>query len=480
MMKKVLLAACSICLAAVAAAAPLSAVAAEEITVPEYPEIFDDSLKFDYLMDFAVANDNLIAFADGTTIVRWANENTTVYGDGGENGELVKFDKFVTDVDYENGNFYYSLDGGETSYILPDSPKDLPGQPAQHNFDSPKVSKQSKDFNGYFYYYLPESPSELKIFEKESEKTTTLILYNAKVYGDKLYAIQSNEILCEVTGANAQPYNVAYSNYEKLTNILLGDAPQKLNTYSTFGENPKIVNIESGCTLTEFNLDSLATITAADKHFPITLSQAKSNTYTNFTGGEALLLCQTGKIRIVAQGTRTFIINADYAKDLSESDGKLVQTSLPDGAKTAVKVAGEYAHSLPFMSNATRTFPLAANEQLTVVGMFSKDLNEVLAHDFYLIENSKGERGFVAAKFLNKIDAPIVNEGDPTGNPDPDYSTANAVRTVIIIIVVIALVLIAAGYLTWLCTAGKRKKSAKKDDVNLDDPADENTQDKKE
>lgn len=460
MMKKVLFAACSICLAATAAAAPLSAFAAEELPMPEYPQIYDELLKFEDLADFAVAGDNRMVFADGKNIVYWENSDTTVY----------EFDSTVTDVDYESGNIFYSLDGGDTSYILPSSPDELPGEQTEHDFNPPHITQTVRDLDNGFAYYYNEN-DQLIVVDKETETTTTLNYSNAKVYGGKLYAIADN-LLHLISGLNAETVDVRYSNYDKLTTIPAGDIPEKLNTYATLGQHPQLVQIEHDALLTQIDLNNLINYDDMGNAYISVIEPTNIHEYLR--GNVALLLYESDNVRIVAHGNSAYIVKADGASNLNYD----ITTPVEDGTKATVDVAGEYAHSLPFMSNATRTFAIAPNEELTVLYKISK-FSDVLAYEYYLVENSEGERGYVISEFL-QISQPPIAEGDPSDIGDPDPQTDNRIKTVVLIIVVIALVLIAVGYITWVSTTGKHKKPATNEDDGEDINADANKKDNKE
>lgn len=449
-MKKFLFAICSICIAASAVAAPLSALAAEEPTEPNYPEIFDDTLTFENLTDFAIASDKNMIFADGHIIVYLEGEDTTVY----------EFEYTVTHVDYdaENGNFYYSLNDSAASYILPDSPLDLPGEQANHDFSAPKITQTARDLgNGFIYYY--DKDDLLIAVDKETRDTQPLNLSGAKIYGDKLYGILANNFLYEITGQDAKQVNITYSNYDKLKYISVGDIPEKLNTYEGLGENAKYVYINEGAWVTAIDLNLLAPASGSTpQYFPI--SQPREKTY-NDVSGTALLLCDSGTVRIVAQGRQVYIMNIAGATALADVE----KTALVEGTTATVIVAGEYAHAYPFMSNATRTFALAANEVLTVLYEVS---DEALAHKFYIVENAKGERGYVVDEFLGDFNVPVPDESGTSTIPDPDPHTDSHIKTVVLVIVVVVLVLIAVSYLTWIGTR-KQKKSAEgaEGEINL-------------
>lgn len=468
MMKRFLFAAISICIAASAVAAPMSAYALG-LPEPEYPEIFDDSLPFSRLTDFAVANDDLMVFADGQTIIYWENENVTVYGSG-ENGKGYTFDANVTNVDYDSASrhFYYSLDGGKTGYILPDSPDELPGETAKHDFSAPHITETSREFNGYIYYYGDDG---LIAIDKEApENPKTLNLNNAKIYGGKLYGILSTSLLYEIKGLDAERVEIHYSNYDKLTTISAGDIPEKLNTYTTFSENPQLVQIERTAYLTEIDANNL-TYTDESGNAYISVIEPKK-LHESLRGNVALLLYESDKVRIVAYSRSAYILSADGASNLNYD----IKTPVEAGTTATVNVVGEYAHSLPYMCNATRTFALAPNEIVTVISKVSNEGIDALAHTFYLVENAKGERGYVIDEFLGDLNVPVPDEGDANVTPDPNPNTSNRVKTVVLVIVIILLLLVVIGYIIWVFTSKHQKKiAANKDgEIDLNDTNNEN------
>lgn len=456
-MKKVLFAVCSLCIAASAAASPLSAFAADISEETNYPEIFHDRLTFNKIADFAIANDNLMVFADGNTIVHWQNENSTVF----------EFDTEVTDVDYGDGHFFYSLDGGTTSYILPDNPADSAVQTA-HDFSAAHITQTSKDVgDNYIYYYNYDN--ELVAIDKNNTTpiSKSLNLRNAKFYNiedeDRVFAI-CDVLLYEIVGLDVQTVEIYHSNYDKLKNVSVGDTPEKLNTYGDLSENPKYVYIENGALITAVDLNLLApydidgTPLPAPQYFPI--SNPKTQTWTNIYGA-ALLLCQTGNASVVSIGKQAYIMNSEGATPFTEVQKKPVD----QGTTAAVNAVGEYAHSLPFVSNATRTFSLSPGETVAVLYEVS---GENIAHRFYIVENANGERGYVAEEFLGDLNAPVPDESGASTIPDPDPHTDNYIRTVVLVIVIILLVLIAVGYLTWLSAFNKHKKPNEKNDGEID------------
>lgn len=447
------------CLAASAVAAPLSALAAGNLSEPDYPEIFDDNLTFNNLTDFAIASDSLMVFADGQSIVYLQGEDTTVY----------EFEFSVTNVDYDvqEGNFYYSLADSSASYILPDSPKNLPGEQAAHDFSVPRITQTARDLgNGYIYYY--DNNDLLIAVDKGTHETQSLNLSGAKIYDGKLYGILYNNFLYEITGQDAEQVNITYSNYDKLKYVLVGDIPEKLNTYEAFGENAKYVYIEEGVWVTAIDLNLLTPSNGAPPEY-IPVSQPRENTY-NDVSGAALLLCESGTVRIVAQSGQVYMMNIAGATPLADVE----KTPLAKDITATVTVAGEYAHAFPFMSNATRSFALAPNE---VVNVLYEVEDDILAHKFYIIENAKGECGYVIDEFLSEFNVPIPDESDSTTTPDPDPHTDTHIKTVVLVIVVIILVLTAVGYITWVCTR-KQNKTSESSEGEIDLHGNKNNDDK--
>lgn len=457
-MKKFLFAVISLCLAASAIVSPLTAFATGTASEPDYPEIFNDPLTFESLSDFAIANDNLIVFAEGNTLVHWSNENKTVY----------KLDSAVTNLDYdaESKKFYYSLNGGYTSYVLPSSaPEKLPDEPVSHSYDAPYVFLEKDIFEGYHYYYQGNSDVLYVLDESEPDpkNNTTMLLgfFNAKVYNNTLYAINDN-CLYTIVGASTNMLSLTYSNYNKLATIPVGDIPEKLKTYGIFEENPQLVKIEEDAFLTEIDSNNL--ISQDDKGNEVISIIEPKNLHKTLRGDVALLLYESDKVRIVAHGKSAYILKADGALNLNYD----IKTPVDAGTTATVNVVGEYAHSLPYMSNATRMFALAPNEVVTVISKISNEGNSPLAHTFYLIENADGERGYVIDEFLGELNVPIPDEGGANTTPDPDPHTDDYIRTVVLVIVVIMLVLIAAGYITWVCTSNKQNKPAKENGGEID------------
>lgn len=427
-MKKILFKTISMCLAA-AAAAPAPAAAKAE---PAYPDIYDSPLTFTALTDYAMG-ESKTAFADGGKVMLLDGENLLTYSFDGEA-------EFVDCIAADDGEdkFYYTLSGSPDVYILPDSPAETARKATGITLQN---IEGQYTFNGLTYSLLNGT---LSIWDGTSGSPVSFEGYSRlKKYGDSLYAMYGNDVMI-LEGQTSRKVDFAFSNYGMLTRIPVGDIPEKLGAYATFGQNAKIVNVAEGATATKIDLNLLE----ADGTFPVGDPRADTQTLGE---GQALLLAEAGALRLIARGRDCYILNSADATDFT-----VVTLTETASGTTATVNADEYAHALPYLSNATRAFEIKPSETVEVLGSVTAVDVPVLAHDFYLVKNKDGDCGYVSAEFLN-VNFPPVDEGGASTIPDPAPSNDDDVRTVVLVLVVILLVLIAAGYITWVVTAKHRK-----------------------
>lgn len=444
MMKKILFTIVSAGIVA-ASAAPIAAHAAAE---PAYPNIYDSPLTFEELCDYAVGEDGVFAFADGNCVQLLRGEDLFSY----------PLDGKVSAVDFtqsgNGGNFYFTLEGSADVYALPATPGETPQKAADAVIKDTVGEKEFFSFNGLTYSLRDGT---LNIWDGTSSAPASYENYaRLKVYGDNLYAVSDNNLF-KLDGKTPQKLEFTYSNYGMLTKIPVGGAAQKLNTYSTFGQNIKIVNVVADAVATKLDLSGL---TAANEVFPI--ESPRENT-VKLPEGQALLLCEEGSLRIIAQGQNCYILNAADAPDFTE----LPLTAVTEGT-TATVNADEYAHALPYLNNSTRAFKVTPSQEVDVLSFVSAENVPVLAHDFYLIKSKDGAYGYIPAEFLNDLNYPVIDEGGASTVTDPNLSYDDNVRTVVLVLVVVVLVLIAAGYITWVITTGKRKKAQKNEEGEIE------------
>lgn len=438
----------------IAAFSPAAAYAAE--VTGGYPDLLRERLTFDNLNDYAVNTDgSSVLFADGSKLILWTSDEKTLPFETG---------KVVDDVDWAEGVYYYSAEGN--AYILPSSPEELPGEKTSHDF-AKSIKRDFPVREGYRYYFDGDHEDYFdgtNVFHIVITATNDIIDFDGfseiKPYGDKIYAVKDNA-LYEITDGQAKTEEFYYSNYGLLTQVPVQNAAETLKLFS---DSPRKVNIKAGCNATKLNPDKIAEngyFYAGDE------LNARRNT-TDELSGTALLLTETDGTRIVAQGKNIYMLNKTNATDSGTLAMQPVENAL---ATPDVK---DFAYSLPFVSDSTKIFAISPQDSLKVIASVEAENNTCLAHNFYLVEK-EGIRGYVPAEFLNDLTYPVFNENEAGSTPDPSPENGDNVRTVVLVLLVILLVLIAAGYLTWLFTNGK--KAAKEQKSGSADPgSDENSQ----
>lgn len=424
-------------------AAPLSALAAEE---PQYPSVFREERQFTALNDFAMGGGKNV-FADGDKLVVLEGESLSEFDAGGS----------VTRLDFYDGHFVYTVSGKD--YILPD---DMSATPAEDTHGHAAYSFEDVTLGGYLYYF--DNSGKFMALDKSTNAPSAVFENPVKVkeYGGVIYGVAEN-VFYSVTGPQASPVKVYYSNFAKLERLPVGSVASALSAYNP---SPSFVRVDKGGALTEVDIESLSPLGQDGKPLtpPAYIPVKDIDDTHGGLEGNGLLLCEAGESRIILLGGKTYITSPGNAPTYAQ---------MPIPAATegtfATANAPERAYALPFACGATIAFEISAGEKLNVVsGLLSKEQIPVLQNDFYIVENGDGQRGYVIADFLEV--GKIYDEGGASEVPEPDPQTGNYIKTVILVLVVVILVLITAGYLTWLATSPKRKTSQ---DVLEDDGATE-------
>ncbi len=453
-MKRVLIAAISLCIVA-ATAAPVSAFAAQRSSAPSYPDIYDDPLTFTALSDYAVAGDGKYVFAQDKEILFLKNEDLTSYS----------FDVKVEAVDCSEGVFYYTLQGDGKVYSLPDQ--------AESQYTMPDFTKEiTDDSDPNLQYYYNTGSGTLTLLDKSKDTNEALTELTGctriKKYGGTLYVIKENS-LCTLNGAEASKVSLTYSNYGELETIPVGDAPEKLNTYSTYGQHCKVVTIGSHDKVTATAIDLNELSDSANGTFLV--SDPRASTTELDAGSTALLLYESQNLLIISIGSQCYILNPSDAPASVEIVPEEVQSGT-----TATLNAESGIYALPYMSASTKSANISAGTSVTVLYSLTIEKNPPLAHNFYIVRTADGSLGYVAENFLNNFSYPPFDEGGTATIQDPNPSYDDYVKTVVLILVIVALALIAVGYTTWLLTSGKRKKLKESGVSDATDEADEKKQ----
>lgn len=433
----------SVCVAASMAAAPIYAQA----ETAGYPDIYDRPLEFESLTDFALAQDGSAAFAVGNGITLLKNGET----------QVIEFGSAVTDVDLceADGNWYYALEGKEGIFALGADALPPEGYSLQKN-------DPTFFCFGDYYYTIDSNTGALFIDQAIDAPRQTVsdgVYSKLKIYQNKLYVLKNIDgqspraAVCSVEGTTVTELGLMWSNYSLLTGVGENGVAQTLKEYFT---EPSVTTVAAATTVTEVNLEGL------EPNGTFDVGDPKASTQIWQEPKQALLLATAENLALVSVGGKAYILNS------ARTEGKIV---LPFGAaesSAATVNADDYAYSAPFMCGATKLFKIEAGEQVTVVNKLSAD--GVLGHDYYVVEKTAQDgtklAGYVAGNFLEPAEGGTANEGGSTPLPDPDPHYDSNARTVILVVTVVLLVLIAAGYITWVCTVKRPDDGQNNDDNN--------------
>ncbi len=425
---------CAFCLGGSAAFAE-TGDAGEDIAAGRfYPKDFVITPSFDNLTDYAAGGGKYL-FLENNEISEYGNERVVTY----KNSR-----KTITDLYFEGEEFYYKTDD-DCIYALENFNK--ADNPEIEDFVS--TVKTDKITQGDFYYHYDGDV----IYVLENHDDIRLEgLSNLKQYGNNVYAVRTaddnKQVLCTLNGAETDEVKV--ENFDLTENIAVGNAYDALTSSAT--HDLQFVSLKSGY-MTEVDLDALkknsSTFTVGDT---VQVSAANEPTalllYTETDGEEG--------ISIIAVNGKSYLIHPDNAP--------FTTVYPPDDLdKNGTATAG-YIYSAPFESAGMR-IKTSSGEDTIVSGSVKilKEYKKVdrpeLDGDFYYVEYKVDEetsiRGFVRHGLVSTY---IFNEEPPTATPDPDATTEDLVKPVVLVLIVLLLIAIAAGYLIYIGTSDKRKK----------------------
>ncbi len=389
--------------------------------------------------DYA-AYGEIYAFADGNRITVIESENRTVYEIGSE----------VRALDCDGEVFYYK-DGAGKAFSLPQK------TPAEDYVFTYSDGYAKTDDGEYKLVegkigYCPKNSLQYEELTAEGQFS------NLKVYDNVAYALNDNK-LYKILKTELQHVNPAYTDFSAASKIYIGDTAEKLKTCNT--EKPNFVTLKGGAYLTNVDLDDIS-----GDYFKTGNTYKVGDGDGLAAGKEALLLCRTGEngeVSIVMLGGQCYILNSVNA--VAAENSALITT---DEATATVSIAKGYAYSSPYVCNGTKLFELKSGEAVKVIGKVLKTSAAELVRDFYKIEyiNENDEKltGYVPFGYISQFN---YSEDQPSKTEDPDYNTSDAVKTVVLVLVIVALALIAVGYMTFVMTSGKVKKTKNSNkDVN--------------
>lgn len=408
-----------------------------------YPKSFETVPVFDNLEDYAVGG-NVLLFLENNVIYEYGNEHVETYKNSRKN---------ITNLYYEGDAFYYRTD--DNCYYALENFKETEPKP-EENFTS-TVKTDNVTLNG-FNYYFNIATGVLKVNNLSTDEITSLDGFSSlKQYGEKAYSVRTTDdgknVLCTLNGTEKN--DVKVKNFDLVKNTGVGNAYNALTVSAT--QDVQFVSLTNGAYMTEVDLDKLtkksSTFFAAGDD-PVTVKVNTADTpfalllYSETDGGDGIsIIAVNGKSYLIHPMNAS--LNTIYPpKDLNK-----------DGTATA-----GYIYSVPFESAGTR-IKNSAGEDAVVSGSVKiiKEIKKAdypeLDGDFYFVEY-KTDDGITVKGYVRHglISTYIFNEDPPVATPDPDATTEDLIKPVVLVLIVLLLIAIAAGYLIYVGTSDKRKK----------------------
>lgn len=408
-----------------------------------YPDTFDRVPEFSSLEDYAVGDDGKILFLQKNVISEYGNERVVTYSNSNAP---------IKSLYFENGEFYYGTDDGKT-YALKNFNTDNP----EENFISTTETEDILLKNKHNYYKVE---GVYYFFDKNDTTGSPVALdfSNLKRYGETVYAVKDN-VLYTLDGA--QGAEVTVKNFELTEKIRVGNAFAALKA-SASQDGLQFVRLANDAYATEVNLDKLTeeslTFDAGD-----TVKIKVADTPT------ALLLYTAGDdaqgLSIVAVNGKSYLIHPKDTESITRHP--LKDTEYSEGTATE-----GYIYSAPHESAGTRIAPLPYGTSVKIIKELKMTEAPELNHDFFYVEYKVDEdttyTGYVRSKLISTF---TFNEDPPVKTPDPEATTEDLIKPVVLVLIVLLLIAIAAGYLIYIGTSDKRKKkneTAATDNENKD------------
>lgn len=435
-MKKFAAITISLCTAFVALLSGGTVALADGTAQTTYPE--DEFIRhvdedFKDVSDYAVSGEKY-AFAHGNFISVIENGTHTPYDAGST----------VTALDCADGVFYYKNGSGE-AFSLPD-------KAAAENYSFTEYDGYVKTADGEYKIVDNEigyCPKNSFAYEGIEGSFSAL-----KMYGGTAYALSGGK-LYSLNGTAATHIDLTFTDYSAAKSIFIGSTAEKIKTFNI--DELHFVSINANAYMTEVDLDKLS-----GENFVVGATVKSGEADAPAAGKQALLLCTAGEndgVAIITVAGKCYIMNAANVKPEQRS-----ALTPPDSGHTTatVSVAQGYAYSSPFVCDGTKLFELKSGDSVKILGKVLKATSGELVRDFYKIEyvgeDGQTRVGYVPFGYVSNFSE--FNEKEPSKTEDPAFSEDNAVKTVVLVLVVVALVLIAAGYVTYVATSGRKKKKS--------------------
>lgn len=392
-----------------------------------YPENFEALTLTDYAVcgdKYALAADNKISVLDG-------NDKPQYFETSGS----------VSALDCENGIFYYALADGV--YSLPDMQKT----------DHVMPQTETTVFVSPYTYSLIEG--NVAVYSAGTGEEKIYGSYSSlKAFDGAVYALESNSLKKINPDATVQTITGEIADFSLTESIKIGSTAEILKTYSLSA--PMFTALSDGEYITEVNLEDLG-----GENFTVgkTFRVGENEDFT--AGKPAMLLARTGNADIILlNGNKSYIKLSDGEPQAAT----FAETPFENGT---VSIITDYVYSAPYVAECTKLFKINWGDKVKVTGKVVSDSAQGVLYDFYKVtkidengnaltdEGGSEICGYALTQFIT---ASPVSDGGEHVTQDPDFTSEDSVKTVVLILVIVALVLIAAGYITYVLTSGRRKK----------------------
>ena len=428
-------------LCAATAATGFGAVAsAEEEYVSGYPESFVSAYAATEFTRYA-ANGKVVAFANGTSLAVFEGDFVSSVCE-----DKLFIDDFEDEIDAldftEEDELVYRLSSGEDYY-------NLEGEVVEGHEQSefPLFEK----YGGYMY--TNDIDGNLHIIDSNAVDKTIYGVFSDFTYRNgAAYAVDSGILKMITGGAHgffAQAIdNILYRDFTPAESVEIGDAAEVL---ATAADKIEFVTVNEGYYATPVNISNLS-----DEYFKVS---AEHTFLTKQIADEpALLLYKRDNLAIISIGDNSYLIPPAALTPLNV---RITEEAVGMAANIADDCN---PYSMPFISDSTKLgIPLLGGMEVWVV---KRVYAPELLHDFYLIASLDDHDGIIGYVATGHVTEFHFKEDPPTSIPDPSPESGDYIRTVVLVLVVIVLVLIAAGYLTWVGTSGKKRKQEPPENEN--------------
>ena len=398
-----------------------------------YPDTFERVPEFSSLDDYAVGSDGKILFLQKNVISEYGNERVVTYTNS--NAPILS-------LYFENGEFYYGTDDGKV-YSLKNFNTDNPEENFVSTTKTTNITLQNNyhyfKTNGVYYFSDQNRPSEPNVLLEG--------FLNLKQYGETVYAVKDN-VLYTLDGA--QGAEVKVKNFELTEKIRVGNAFAALNS-SARQDGLRFVRLTNDAYATEVNMNGLTEESVMfNTGDTVKIKTAETPT--------ALLVYTAGDdlqgISIVAINGKSYLIHPKNTEEITRHP--LKDTEYKEGTATE-----GYIYSAPYESVGTRIAPLPYGTNVKIIKELKTADAPELDHDFFYVEYKVDEEttytGYVRSKLISTF---TFNEDPPVETPDPDATTEDLIKPVVLVLIVLLLIAIAAGYLIYIGTSDKRQKKS--------------------